>query len=143
MRTEYIREMAHDIIEKGCIENDFIEYKKSAVFKDKILKTACAFANNYMNREIGLIFIGIEEMDNKETGEKAIPMRPITGVAESMIETTENTIKQLLSNIHPKVHYHLLTDKIDEKYYIIVAVEPGNSTHIKPVTELKKIRIYD
>ena len=80
MRNEDIRKMAHDIIVKGSIENDFIEYKKSVVFKDKILKTACAFANNYMNREIGLLFIGIEEVNDVNTGEKAIPKRPISGI---------------------------------------------------------------
>ena len=55
--------MAHDIIDRCAVENDYIEYKKSTVSKDGILKTACAFANNYMNREIGLLFIGIEEED--------------------------------------------------------------------------------
>ena len=46
MRIEDIQRMAHDILEKGSIENAYIEYKKSATFKDKILKTICAFANN-------------------------------------------------------------------------------------------------
>ena len=49
MRIEDIQRMAHDILEKGSIENDYIEYKKSATFKNKILKTVCAFANNYSN----------------------------------------------------------------------------------------------
>lgn len=35
MRIEDIRRMAHDIIVKGSIENDFIEYKRSATFKNK------------------------------------------------------------------------------------------------------------
>lgn len=127
MRIEDIQRMAHDILEKGSIENDYIEYKKSATFKNKILKTVCAFANNYMNREIGLLFIGIEEVDDLKTGEKAVPKRPICGIEESLIESTENSLKQLLANIHPKVSYHLITDIIDDRNYIIVAVEPGTS----------------
>lgn len=115
MRIEDIQRMTHDILERGSIENDYIEYKKSATFKNKILKTVCAFANNYMNRELGLLFIGIEEVDDPKTGEKAIPKRPICGVEESLIESTENFLKQLLVNIHPKVSYHLITDVIDEK----------------------------
>ena len=83
MRIENIQRMAHDILEKGSIENDYIEYKKSATFKNKILKTVCAFANNYMNREIGLLFIGVEEVNDPKTEEKAIPngflpQRPIS-----------------------------------------------------------------
>ena len=43
-----------------------------------------------------------------------------------LIETTENELKSLLSNIHPKPVYHLLQDKIDGLFYIILAVEPGS-----------------
>ena len=126
MRTDNIKRLEHDIIDRCAMECDYIEYKKSADIKDGILKTACAFANNYMNREIGLIFIGIAEVDDAETGRKAIPVRPISGIDEARIETTENSIKSLLSHIHPKPVYHLLQDKIDDRYYIIVAIEPGN-----------------
>ena len=118
-----IKRMAHNILENQNIESSFIEYKKSANFKDKILKTACAFANNYMNNEIGLLFVGIEEVDDKETGEKAIPKRPIEGIAESKLEGIENELKSLLANIHPKITYHIMSDMIDDKYYIAVAVE--------------------
>ena len=52
-----IKRMAHNILENQNIESSFIEYKKSANFKDKILKTACAFAKNYMNNEIGLLVL--------------------------------------------------------------------------------------
>ena len=129
MRTEDIRRMAHDIVNQCAVENDYIEYKKSAsdVVKDGILKTACAFANNYMNREIGLLFIGIEEEDDNTTGRKAVPVRPISGIEEAKIETTENELKSLLSHIHPKPVFHLIQDKIDDRYYIILAVEPGNN----------------
>lgn len=128
MRTDDIIRMAHDIIDRRAVEDDHIEYKKSAsdVVKAGILKTVCAFANNYMNREIGLLFIGIEEEDDGAAGRKAVPVRPISGIDEAVIETTENELKSLLSHIHPRPVYHLLQDKIDDRYYIIIAVEPGN-----------------
>ncbi|EFM64245.1 divergent AAA domain protein [Peptostreptococcus stomatis DSM 17678] len=120
-----IKRMARNILENQNIESSFIEYKKSANFKDKILKTACAFANNYMNNEIGLLFIGIEEIDDKETGEKAIPKRPIEGIKESKVEGIENELKSLLANIRPKINYHIISDKLDGEYYLVVAVESG------------------
>ncbi|WP_318028600.1 RNA-binding domain-containing protein [Mycoplasmopsis gallinacea] len=101
--------------------------KKTINFKDKILKTACAFANNLMNNEINLLFIGIEEVDDENTGEKAIPKRPITGIDESQIESTENELKKILSNIRPTINYEIISDKIDDKPYLIVAIE-GNSS---------------
>lgn len=80
-----------------------------------------------MNREIGLLFIGVEEVDDPVTGKKAMPKRPIFGIEEALIESTENSLKQLLSNVHPKVNYHLIVDVIDERNYIVIAVEPGSS----------------
>ena len=127
MKREDILKMAHDVLDKRAVESDYIEYKRSADIRDGILKTACAFCNNYMNREIGLIFLGIEEIDDPESGIKAIPKRPITGIDVGKIETTENNIKSLLANISPKPNYQLLQDEIDGKTYIVVAVEPGNN----------------
>ena len=80
-----------------------------------------------MNNEIGLLFVGIEEVDDKETGEKAIPKRPIEGIKEAKLEGIENEIKSLLANIHPKINYHIITDQIDDEYYIVVAVESGSN----------------
>ena len=74
----------------------------------------------------GLILLGIEEEDDSESGRKAVPVRPISGIREANIETTENELKSLLSHIHPRPVYHLLQDKIDDRFYIILAVEPGN-----------------
>ena len=122
MKQEDIQRMAHDIVDRCGVENDYIEYKKSVSFQDKILKTACAYANNYMNREIGLIFIGIEEVDDKDSGEKAVPVRPISGIDEAQIESTENILKSLMSHIHPKPDYKLIqdTDYIPYAYVEII-----------------------
>ena len=119
--------MANSILENRVIESSYIDYKKSANFKDKILKTACAFANNYMNNEIGLLFVGIEEIDDKDAGEKAIPKRPIEGIKQSKLEGMENELKSLLSHIHPKINYHIITNKIDGEYYLVVAVESNSN----------------
>lgn len=73
MQIEAIRRMAHDIIENAAIESDCIEYKKSATFKNKILKTVCAFANNYMNREIGLLFMGLRKLMIRKPEKRHIP----------------------------------------------------------------------
>ena len=126
MRIENIKRMAHDIIDRCAVENDYIEYKKSAEFKDRILKTICAYANNYMNREIGLLFIGIEEVDDDEKGLKAVPVRPISGIDEARIEPIENELKSLVSHVRPKPECHYIQDEIDGRIYLILAVEPGN-----------------
>ena len=65
MKLSNIEFMAQAIVELKRVECDFIEYKKSVEQWASILKTACAYANNYMNREVGLILIGVEEMDEE------------------------------------------------------------------------------
>lgn len=77
------------------------------------------------NREIGLIIIGVEEMD-EDTGEKAVPRRPVVGIDEALLETTENGIKGLLAEIHPRVSYHLLDITVDGRTCLVIAVEPGS-----------------
>ena len=62
MKLEDIKRLAHSSIANNAVESDTIEYKKSTAIKDRILKTACAYANNFMNREIGLILIGVQEV---------------------------------------------------------------------------------
>ena len=42
-----------------------------------------------MNRDYGYLFIGIEEQDDKASGVKAIPIRPITGLLEGELEVAE------------------------------------------------------
>lgn len=76
-----IKQTANNMLEKGSIEGTVIEYKKSfdVVQYQTILKTVCAFSNNFDKNDYGLIFIGVEEENNKETGDKAIPIKPIAG----------------------------------------------------------------
>lgn len=140
MKREDIRKMAHDIIESNAVESDYIEYKKSASGKGTILKTACAFCNNYMNHEIGLIFIGVEEVNDEENGIKAIPMRPISGVEEGKIEPTESDLKSLLSNITPSPKYQLVQDDIDGKTYKLSLWSPVATVRMRPNSRQKRIR---
>src|SRR6056297_3178260 len=85
-----MKKIALSIIEKGEIENDYIEYKKSKEHRYGIIKTICAYCNNYMKRQYGILFIGIEELDNKVTGEKAIPKRPISRTVPSVWKRKES-----------------------------------------------------
>ena len=125
MKVKDLKEIAYNILEEGRAETDYIEYKTSAKQKDKILKTICALSNNYMNREYGFIFIGIEEVDDEENGIKAIPVRPIKGIEEGEIEIIENNIRAMFKYIQPTPICHFIPDMIDDKWYLAIAVEPS------------------
>lgn len=125
-----IKQTANNMLEKGSIEGSTIEYKKSfdIVQYQTILKTVCAFSNNFDKNDYGLIFIGVEEENNKETGDKAIPIKPITGIPEAKIEITINQLKELVNDGHltikPKIDY--LDCIYDDKHYILVVVYEGD-----------------
>ena len=126
MQLSNIELLAAAILEFEHVACDTIEYQKSDTCKDEILKTACAYANDYMRRDIGFIFIGIEEAYELD-GTKAMPLRPIVGVEESKLEPTENKLEKLLAKIHPRIDYHLLKVEADGKFCVVIAVEPGTA----------------
>ena len=54
-----IKQTANNMLKKGSIEGSTIEYKKSfdIVQYQTILKTVCAFSNNFDKNNYGLIFL--------------------------------------------------------------------------------------
>lgn len=62
-----IKKRANEILRNLSEENSYIEYKASETQKDKILKTLCAYANNYYDNDIQYIFIGVEEVNDEKT----------------------------------------------------------------------------
>lgn len=61
MRRSEMQALAHNLLESGHDERGFIEHKRSDQQRDRILKTLRAFANNHMNRGVGLPYAGVRE----------------------------------------------------------------------------------
>ena len=108
------------ILENLTKENSYIEYKASVSQKDKILKTICAFANNYYENDIQYIFIGIEE--ENDDNNKAVPKLPIKGISEGQIENCINEIKMLRPFLYPNVSFDILQNNYMGKEYILIVV---------------------
>lgn len=136
MKIDDIKIIAKKYLDEGKIESDFIEYKKSHFQKDKILKTMCAFANNISNRELSLIYIGVEECN--ENNLKGTPKRPILGYDEKEIETIENSLKALLPFIKPKVNFYLTHIIIDDRAVIIMAFLNNNNGPYEVIDKAEK-----
>jgi predicted HTH transcriptional regulator len=78
-----IKKQANEILKNKTAECSYIEYKASEQQLDKIVKTICAYGNNYYNNDIQYIFIGVEEENNEK--QKAIPVLPIKGITEGSV----------------------------------------------------------
>ena len=120
MDYRQIKERANEILKNRTAECSYIEYKSSEKQLDKILKTICAYGNNYYNNDIQYIFIGVEEENNDDN--KAIPLLPIKGIAEGRLEKCKNAINSLRSFLYPNVAFEVLSNELDGVNYLVIIV---------------------
>ena len=138
MDYRQIKEQANEILKNRTAECSYIEYKSSEKQLDKILKTICAYGNNYYNNDIQYIFIGVEEENNDEN--KAIPLLPIKGIAEGRLEKCKNAINSLRSFLYPNVAFEVLSNELDGVNYLVVIVlrQPGGPFMVAEKAEKDK-----
>ena len=120
MDYKQLKEHANEILKNKSAECSYIEYKASEQHLDKILKTICAYGNNYYNNDVQYIFIGVEEENNEEN--KAIPVLPIKGITEGRLEKCKNTIHALRSYLYPNVAFEALSNEFEGVRYLLVIV---------------------
>lgn len=120
MDYERIKRHANDILRSKSAECTYIEYKASSKQLDKILKTLCAYGNNYYDNDIQYIYIGVEEINDENN--KAIPKLPIKGIEEGYLEKCKNEINSLRPFLYPNVEFDIITNSLDGTYYIFVVV---------------------
>ena len=121
MRKDFYKAEANEYLRKRKPECSHIEYKASAKQLDKILKTICAYGNNYYDNEFSFIYIGVEETDGEN--EKSTPTLPIKGIDDGALEPAKNSIYALRLYLYPKVEFEVLANSFDGKSYLLIVVE--------------------
>ena len=125
MNPNYYKNEANEYLKSRKSECSHIEYKASEHQLDKILKTICAYGNNYYDNEYSFIFVGVEEVNDEYN--KSIPLLPIKGIEEGHLEIAKNTLNSLKPYIYPNVKYDVLTNSFEGKYYLLIVVEKQNA----------------
>lgn len=120
MDYRQIKKRANEILKRKTAECSYIEYKSSEQHLSKILKTICAYGNNYYNNDIQYLFIGVEEENSEDN--KAIPVIPIKGISEGRLEKCKNVLNSLRSFLYPNVAYEVISNKLDGMNYLLVIV---------------------
>ena len=120
MNYKQIKKQANEILRNMAAECSYIEYKASEQQLDKILKTICAYGNNYYNNDIQYLFIGVEEENSEDN--KAIPILPIKGIPEGHLEKSKNVLNSLRAFLYPNVSFEVLANELERKYYLLVVV---------------------
>ena len=120
MDYERIEKLANEILKNRSAESSYIEYKSSEKQLAKILKTICAYGNNYYDNDIQYLFIGVEEENSEEN--KAIPVLPIAGISEGQLEKCKNTLNALRSYLYPNVAFEIISNQLDGNHYLLLVV---------------------
>lgn len=120
MDISKIREITNEMLKNRNSECSYIEYKKIEKQYGKILKTICAYGNNYYCNKMQYIFIGVEEENDLD--KKAIPILPIEGIKESKLEIVYNKLLSLKSYLHPNVSYEIVRNNFEGKEYFVIVV---------------------
>lgn len=110
MNVVDINKTTKEILLARAVECAGVEYKKSSNFKDKILKTVCAFVNNIMRNEINFLFVGVSE-DSSESG-GAISYIPISGIKDAQLESIENDTEDY-TNVVVRIHPEFLKEDVE------------------------------
>ena len=120
MDYERMKRQANDILLSQSAECPYIEYKASSKQFDKILKTLCAYGNNYYDNDVQYIFVGVEEINDENN--KAIPMLPIKGIEEGSLEKCKNEINALRPFLYPNVAFDIITNQLNGTFYLFIVV---------------------
>ena len=120
MNFEKIKKNANEILASRAFECSYIEYKASCMQLGKILKTICAYGNNYYDNDIQYLFIGVEEVNDDNN--KVLPSLPIIGIEEGKLEKCKNILNSLRSYLYPNVDFEVLVNKFEGVNYLLVVV---------------------
>lgn len=100
------------LLSKYCIE-----FKKGWN-PDDVLRSVCAFANDFDNIGGGYIVIGVEE-------EKGVAVRPVLGIQENQIDVIQRELLDDLKFFKPDYKPKTSVEEVDGKLLLVVWVPSG------------------
>jgi len=118
-----------DLLRQRSVEGDRIEYK-AGWNPDAIIRTLCAFANDFENLGGGYIIIG---QDCDEHGQ---PIFPPVGVTENQLDKIQRELLQYANMIQPPYFPVLSIETFAEKT-LVVLWAPGGQT--RPYSAPKEV----
>jgi len=112
-----------DLINRRSIEGSRLEFKKiwSNDIKKSVIRTICAFANDFLNLNGGYIILGIEEQNGA-------PILPPIGMDDHDIDRIQRElIGECKGYISPDYLPHLFIEQYQEKTLIIIWAPAGDN----------------
>jgi ATP-dependent DNA helicase RecG len=126
----------HDLLSHRTVEGERIEYK-AGWNPDPILRTLCAFANDFENLGGGYIIIG---QDCDAHGQ---PVFPPIGVAENLIDRIQQELLSYCNLIQP-AYFPVLSVEQVEDHTLLILWAPGgqNRPYKAPAAVTAKVKTW-
>ncbi|WP_439487304.1 AlbA family DNA-binding domain-containing protein [Algoriphagus sp.] len=125
-----------DLLSGKIVEGERLELKKGWNPK-AIMRTVCAFANDFENTGSGYIIIGVEEVDGR-------PVRPVFGFNPNDLEKIQKQMVIYANLVQPSYFPRLSLEEVDEKHVLVIWVPSGSNRPYKvPDDVLAKQKTYN
>lgn len=125
-----------DLLSGAIVEGSRMEFKEGWN-PTSILRTICAFANDFENEGSGYIIVGVAEENGK-------PIRPVKGFNPDTFETVQKEMIGYCNLIQPTYFPSLSLEEIDGKHVLAIWVSAGTNRPYKvPDDVLSKNKTYN
>lgn len=125
-----------DLFSGNVVEGTRMEFKKGWN-PPTIMRSVCAFANDFENEGSGYIIVGVDEVDGK-------PVRPVFGFNPNDLEKVEKQLIGLCNLIKPAYMPRLSLEAIDGNHVLVIWVPAGSNRPYKvPDDVLAKHKTYN
>lgn len=125
-----------DLLSGEIVEGTRMEFKEGWNPKT-IMRSVCAFANDFENEGSGYIILGVKEENGK-------PIRPVLGFDPDQFESVQREMIGCCNLIQPAYNPKLSLETIDGKHVLVIWVPAGTNRPYKvPDDVLAKHKIYN
>jgi len=112
-----------DLLVGQKVESNRIEFKEGWN-PSAILRTICAFANDFDNAGSGYVLIGVKEVNG-------IAQRPVGGVPENQLDIIQQELQRFCQLIQPTYHPRISIEEVDAKLIIAIWAPAGSNRPYK------------
>lgn len=124
-----------DLLSGEIVEGSRMEFKEGWN-PTPILRTICAFANDFENEGSGYIIVGVAEENGK-------PVRPVKGFDPNLFETVQKEMINYCNLIQPTYYPSVSLEEMDGKHVLAIWVSAGTNRPYKvPDDVLAKTKAY-
>ena len=118
----------NDLLFGKIVEGARLELKKGWN-PNSILRSICAFANDFENEGSGYIIVGVEEENGK-------PIRPVYGFNPDEFEKTQQELIKYCNLIQPSYFPRISLEDIDNKMVLAIWIPAGSNRPYKVPDEV-------